>query len=74
MIEKLRMINDKLLDSSLDKEMRKRYKLIGKILEDDKCFLKIDIEVAYGILRDLMVEEDKLKMVYMALIEENKKG
>lgn len=69
MIEKLRMINNRISESTLDKKVKKRHSIIKKILEDDDCFLKMDIEIAYGILRDLLIEEDKLKMVYMALID-----
>lgn len=68
MIDKLREINDKLINICDDSE-KKKYVLIKQILEDDKCFMKMSIEYAYSILRDLKVEEKNLKKVYMSLID-----
>ena len=70
MIEKLKMLNDKLIELNIENEENvKKYKLIQKILSDDKCFFKIQIEYAYAILRDLGIQENDLKKVYMELID-----
>ena len=45
-----------------------KYKLIKEILNKDDCFLNMNIEYAYAILRDLGVSEEKLKDVYLELI------
>lgn len=69
MIEKLKSINEKLikLNKNNDEELKKQL-LIKKILEEKDCFLKISIEDAYSILRDLKISEEDLKKIYMELI------
>ncbi len=70
MIEKLKELNNKLIELNMDNELNlKKYKLIQKILSDDKCFFKMEIEYAYSILRDLGIPENDLKKVYMELID-----
>ncbi len=69
MIEKLKVINDKLIELNTNNEKElKKHKLIKKILNDDKCFFKMEIKYAYSILRDLGIKEQDLKKVYMELI------
>lgn len=69
MIEKLKSINKKLIDlnKNNDEELKKQL-LIKKILEEKDCFLKVSIEDAYSILRDLKISEEDLKKVYIELI------
>ena len=69
MIEKLKSINEKLinLNKNNDEELKKQL-LLKKILEEKDCFLKINIEHAYSILRDLKIPEEDLKKVYIELI------
>ncbi len=70
MIERLRLLNNKLIELNMNNEENlKKYKLIQKILSDDKCFLKMEIEYAYSILRDLGIAETDLKKIYMELID-----
>mgnify|MGYP004550313749 FL=1 len=69
MIEKLRNINEKLI--KLNKNNKDEYEkqvLISKLLKENDCFLKIDVEYAYAILRDLGIDEKDLKRVYYELI------
>lgn len=69
MIDKLKDITDKLIEINKDnpKELEK-YKLIKEILNQKDCFLNINIEYAYSILRDLQIPENELKNVYLQLI------
>lgn len=70
MIEKLRILNNKLIELNANNEMNlKKYNLIQKILKDDKCFFKMEIDYAYSILRDLKISEKDLKKIYMELID-----
>ena len=55
------------LNKNNDEELKKQL-LIKKILEEKDCFLKISIEDAYSILRDLKISEEDLKKVYIELI------
>lgn len=70
MIKKLKEKNEKLIEFykndalNLEKQL-----LIKNILNDKKCFFKMSIETAYSILKDLKVEEEKIKEVYMNLID-----
>lgn len=69
MLNKLRDINDKLINYYKDNNIEHKKQLkIKSILLDDTCFQNIKIEVAYSILRDLKIEEKDLKAVYMQLI------
>lgn len=55
--------------NSGNEEELKKYQVIKKILSDDKCFFKMDIEYAYSILRDLGIPEEELKKYYSELID-----
>ena len=69
MINKLRELNMKLIEVNMGKEEEKKYQVIKKILSDDKCFFKMEIEYAYSILRDLGIPEEELKNYYSELID-----
>lgn len=69
MIEKLKIINEKYIEEYKENSHElKKYELIKKILNEKDCFLKMNIEYAYAILRDLNIPEDKIKEVYFELI------
>lgn len=69
MIDVLKLRVDKLIQENKDnKENCEKYKLIKEILNKKNCFLNMNIEYAYAILRDLGVPEEKLKDVYLELI------
>lgn len=72
MIEKLKIINEKHIEEYKENSHElKKYELIKKILNEKDCFLKMNIEYAYAILRDLNIPEDKIKEVYLELISIN---
>lgn len=72
MINKLKEINNKILENNLENaEVLKKHQIIKKILDEDKCFFKMSIENAYAILRDLTIKEEDLQMVYMELIDDS---
>lgn len=71
MIEELKKINEKLLlknDNNIKE--KEKHLIIKKILNKEKAFLKMNIEYAYGILRDLNVPEENIKNIYFQLIDE----
>lgn len=70
-LDPLRQRVKELLQSSIgnEKEHRK-FEIIANALKNEKCFLDMDIEHAYAILRDLGVNEDSLKSYYSSLIEQ----
>jgi hypothetical protein len=69
MIDKLKMINERLIDANKDNPQElQKFLLIKEILNQENCFLKMSIEYAYSILRDLQIPEDNLKEVYLELI------
>ena len=73
MLDKLIEINDLKLKTNLDNEKyQKKHLIIKEILSDKNCFLKMNIEYAYAILRDLEIKEEDLKEVYCQLIDVNK--
>lgn len=71
MIEELKRINERLLlknDNNIKK--KEKYLIIKKILNKEKAFLKMNIEYAYGILRDLNIPEENIKSIYFQLLDE----
>jgi len=71
MIEELKRINERLLlenDNNINE--KEKYLIIKKILNKEKAFLKMNIEYAYGILRDLNVPEESIKNIYFQLLDE----
>lgn len=72
MIDKLIVINDKIISQTLDEEKRAKHLLIKKILNDKQCFFKINIETAYALLRELEIPENDLKSIYLELIDSEK--
>lgn len=70
MIDKLKELNEKLIQKySFDEEKLKKQLLIKKMLNEKKCFFKMSIEVAYSILIDLGIPNSDLKIVYSELID-----
>lgn len=70
MIDKLKEINDSLIQINKNNPIeQKKYILIKKLLEDKNCFVKMDIKSAYAVLRDLKISEEHLKEVYIQLLE-----
>ena len=69
MLEELIKINDDIIKKADDVAKLKKHLLIKNILNDDKCFLKMNIETSYAVLRELYIPEKKLKSIYTSLIE-----
>ena len=71
MIEELKKINERLLlENDNNIKEKEKYLIIKKILNKEKAFLKMNIEYAYGILRDLKIKEEDIEKVYFKLLEE----
>ena len=69
MIDKLKKLTDKYIEINKNNPQElKKYKLIKEILNKKNCFLNINIDYAYAILRDLQIPESELKNVYLQLI------
>ena len=69
MIKELKNINNKLIDLyQNNKEELNKQLLIKEILNEPNCFLKINIETAYKILKDLQIPDENLKIIYERLI------
>lgn len=69
MLDKLKEINNRLIkiyqnnSQKLEKQL-----IIQKILQEEDCFFKMDVELAYSILRDLQIPDEELKKIYLTLI------
>jgi len=69
-IEKVRVAyNSKKLSAKADEI--EILELIGKLLKDDACFLKIDIQLALKMLLFLGYDKEKAKEIYAILITES---
>lgn len=70
MFNKLKNINEQLLNIYQDNEPeRVKQNLIKLVFQNPNCFIEIDINIAYSILRDLKIPETELKTVYLELID-----
>ena len=70
MIEELKRRTDELINKNQDNQNElKKYTLIKQILNTKDCFLNMDIEYAYSILRDLNIKESELHKTYSELID-----
>lgn len=70
MLDKLRDINENILRENINnKDIYDKHIIIKKLLSDDKCFFKINIEEAYALLRELNIQEDEIKRIYLELID-----
>ena len=69
MINDLREINKKLIKlyKNDDEKLRKQL-LIKKILSEENCFFKMDIDTAFNILLDLQITNEEIKNVYKNLM------
>lgn len=71
MIEELKRINERLLlENDNNIKEKEKYLIIKKILDKEKAFLKMNIEYAYGILKDLNISEENIKNIYFQLLDE----
>ena len=64
--------NEKLSESNLGDEDKEMLNLIGDLLKDDMCFLKIKIDLALSILLFLGYEKKEAKEIYIKLISETR--
>lgn len=68
MLKELNKINDSMLElNKNDANYQRRHMIIKKILSDENCFFKMNIEYAYAILKELNIKENELKDVYCKL-------
>ena len=63
---------EKLSTNNLDANDKEMLKLIGNLLKDDMCFIKININLALNILSFIGYEKKKVKEIYVKLISEAK--
>ena len=69
MIKRLQELNEEIIKHNLNnKKEYDKHIMIRRILQEKDCFLKMSIEQAYAILRDLHIDEENLNKVYMNLI------
>lgn len=66
MLKKLREINERLLEVN---PFDRKQQIIKNLLQNNECFFKMNINVAYSILGDLKISDDKKKDVYLELIK-----
>ena len=48
--------------------VNKKYETIVKILEDDRCFEKMDISDSLSVLRNLGFDDSQTEKIYLQLI------
>lgn len=59
------IIREKARKASL---INKKYEVIVKILEDDRCFEKMDVSTSISILNNLGFNDSQAKNIYLQLI------
>ena len=68
MLEKLKEINVKIIEQCSADEEKSKQLLNQNILDEDNCFMKMNVDVAYALLRELNIDESMLKETYLELI------
>ena len=63
---------EKLSTNNLDANDKEMLKLMGNLLKDDMCFIKININLALNILSFIGYEKKEVKEIYVKLINEAK--
>lgn len=69
MLEKLIEINNNIINQTTNEKEKEKHLLIKKILDDKNCFLKMDIETSYALLRELNIPDKNIKNTYLNLID-----
>lgn len=69
MINKLRLENEKLIKKYENDEINlKKQLIIKEILKDNNCFIKMEVDIAISILKDLNIKDENLKEVYLEVV------
>ena len=69
MIERLKKINKELIIKYKNNPNDLKVQLLIKnILDEDNCFLKMNINTAYAILKDLEIDDNRIDDIYSVLI------
>ncbi len=69
MIDVLKAINARLIVANIDKpEELKKQQLIKEILNEKNAFQKMDMKTVYQILEDLKIPVEKMRNIYLDLI------
>ena len=72
MLLKLKKKNEELILQYANNQRKlEKQLLIKKLLSEKNCFLQMNIETAYSILRDLELPEKSFKKIYLQLISFN---
>jgi len=62
-------VDSLLKNSNTKKEKQQKYLSIKHLLQNDDCFFKIPIEVAFSILKDLNYSDEESLIIYKKLID-----
>lgn len=69
MQNKLIEITEHLINKEQNSSLKERYLLIRKMLNEEDLFLKININTAYNILKDLGFNKEDALSIYQELIK-----
>ena len=71
-LKEIRLMNESMIKSleSIGKNAQRNI-IIKNILEDEKCFQKLDKEDAYMILKDIGISSEKIDYIYLNLVSNN---
>ena len=69
MQNKLIEITEKLINKETNGSLKERYILIRKMLNEEDLFMKININTAYNILKDLGFNKEDALSIYQELIK-----
>ena len=69
MQNKLIEITEHLINKEQNSSLKERYLLIRKMLNEEDLFMKININTAYNILKDLGFNKEDALSIYQELIK-----
>ena len=71
-LKEIRLMNESMIKylESIGKNAQRNI-IIKNILEDEKCFQKLDKEDDYMILKDIGISSEKIDYIYLNLVSNN---
>ncbi len=71
-LKEIRLMNESMIKylESLGKSAQRNI-IIKNILEDEKCFQKLEKEDSYMILKDVGISAEKIDYIYLNLVSNN---
>ena len=69
MLEKLQQLTKNKISNETNTIKKQKLEIISKIIADDNCFFKMDVDTALSILKDLSFTKNESLEIYKQLLK-----